>query len=204
VFGLALTGGIGSGKSSASDRLVARGADLIDADLIVHEIQRPGGSAYQPIVDRFGAGICSADGSIDRPALAKVAFNDPAALADLNGIVWPLVGHRMRERSEALAPTDHVVVFAIPLLRPVHRERLDFHAVVVVDCPVEVALDRLVQTRGMDRGDAEARVAAQISREERVAGADFVVDNSSSVEHLDAEVARLWDWIEERRAQTPA
>lgn len=200
MFGIALTGGIGSGKSSVSDRLVARGADLIDADQIVHDVQRPGGPAYEPLIARFGPPIRAADGTIDRPALARIVFNDPAALADLNAITHPVVGERMLEMREALEKTDHVVVFAIPLLRPVHREGLGFAAVVVVDCPTEVAVERLVTARGMDRDDALARIAAQISREERVAVADYVVDNSSSLEDLDAQVAELWSWIEQRRA----
>jgi dephospho-CoA kinase len=200
MFGVALTGGIGSGKSSVSDRLVARGARLIDADQIVHEVQRPGGLAYKALIARFGESIRAADGTIDRPALARIVFTDTAALADLNAITHPLVGERMRELRETLANTDHVVVFAIPLLRPVHREQLGFEAVVVVDCPIEIAVERLVDGRGMDRDDALARIAAQISREERAAGADYVVDNSSSLEDLDVQVARLWSWIEDRRA----
>ena len=128
-----------------------------------------------------------------------IVFKDPAALADLNAITHPLVGERMRELRETLGKTEHVVVFAIPLLRPVHRERLGFGAVVVVDCPIELAVERLVAGRGMDREDAMARIGAQISREERLAGADYVVDNSSSLEDLDAQVVRLWAWIGERR-----
>jgi dephospho-CoA kinase len=199
MYAVGLTGGIGSGKSAVSDRLVALGAKLIDADQIVHEIERPGGAAYQPLIDRFGAAIRAPDGTIDRPALAAIAFNDPAALADLNAITHPAVGRRMRELHDELAKTDHVVVFAIPLLRPAHREGLGLAAVVVVDCPVEAAVERLVKVRGMDRRDALARIGAQIGREERVAGADYVLDNSSTLEDLDAQVARLWTWIRERR-----
>jgi dephospho-CoA kinase len=201
VFGVGLTGGIGSGKSAVADRLVALGADLIDADQIVHEVERPGGAAYEPLLARFGDAIRSPDGAIDRPALARIVFNDAEALADLNAITHPVVGERMRELHEALVKTDHLVVFAIPLLRPEHRDRLGLQAVVVVDCPVEVAVTRLVDLRQMDRRDALARIAAQISRSERLAGADFVVDNSSTIAHLGTEVARLWSWIEERRAQ---
>jgi len=200
VFGIGLTGGIGSGKSAVTDRLAQRGAQVVDADEIVHEIQRPGGPAFTPVLERFGEGIRAADGTIDRPALARIVFNDPAARADLNAIVWPLVGERMRERAQELAASDDVAVFSIPLLRPEHRARLGYHAIVVVDCPTEVALERLVRLRGMDRNDALARIAAQISREERRRGADYVIDNSSTLEHLDAEVERLWAWIEERRA----
>lgn len=200
MFGIGLTGGIGSGKTSVSDRLVERGAVLVDADLITHEIQRPGGIAYGPIMERFGGSIRAADGTIDRPALAKIVFNDEAARNDLNGIVWPLVGVRMGERRDELAETDVVVVFSIPILRPSHRDALGLKAIVVVDCDVDVAVERLVSSRGMDREDALARIAAQVSREERTGWADFVLDNSASVEHLDAEVARLWAWIAEQQA----
>jgi dephospho-CoA kinase len=200
VFGIGLTGGIGSGKSAVTDRLARHGAEVVDADLIVHEIQRPGGAAFAPMLERFGEGIRAPDGTIDRPALARIVFNDPAARAELNAIVWPFVGERMRERAEELAATDHVAVFSIPLLRPEHRDRLGYRAIVVVDCPTEVAVERLVGSRGMDRDDALARVAAQMGRDERLKWADFVVDNSSTLEHLDAEVERLWRWIEERRA----
>jgi dephospho-CoA kinase len=199
VFGIGLTGGIGSGKTSVSDRLAALGAEVVDADVITHEIQRPDGAAFEPIVRRFGEGIVAPDGSLDRPALARIVFNDPVARSDLTGIVWPLVTQQMRERAEALAKTDHVAVFSIPIMRPENRSRLGYNAIVVVDCPTDVAVERLVAGRGMDREDALARIAAQVSREERLGWADFVVDNSSTLQHLDAEIARLWAWIEERR-----
>ena len=201
MFGIGLTGGIGSGKTSVTERLAARGAVVVDADVITHEIQRPGGAAFDPIVARFGEGVRGADGTLDRPAIAKIVFNDPAARADLNGIVWPLVTGIMRERAESLAATDEVAVFSIPIMRGEHKERLGYQAIVVVDCPTEVAVERLVGARGMDRQDALARIAAQVSREERLSWADFVVDNSSDLQHLDAEVDRLWAWVAERRAE---
>jgi dephospho-CoA kinase len=200
MFGIGLTGGIGSGKTSVTERLAARGAVVVDADVITHEIQRPGGPAFDPIIARFGEGVRAEDGTLDRPAIAKIVFNDPAARADLNAIVWPLVGDAMRERAESLAKTDEVAVFSIPLMRGEHRSRLGYQAIVVVDCPTEVAVERLVEARGMDRDDALARIAAQVSREERLGWADFVVDNSSTLQHLDAEVDRLWAWVAERRA----
>ncbi len=199
MFGLGLTGGIGSGKTSVTDRLCARGAQLVDADLIVHELQRPGGAAFQPIIDRFGEEVRASDGTLDRPAIARLVFNDPAALGDLNGIVWPLVSATMAERRDELKATDRVVVFSIPLMRPEHRTALELQAIVVVDCPIEVAVARLVASRGMERADAEARVRNQVSREDRLAMADFVLDNSSTVAHLDDEVARLWAWVQTRR-----
>jgi dephospho-CoA kinase len=193
MLAVGLTGGIGSGKSAVADLLVARGAVLIDADQLARDVVAPGGPAYQPLIDRFGTGIVAADGTIDRPALAAVAFADDAARADLNGITHPAIGLAMIEARDALAETDHVVVLAIPLLTALHRETMKLDKVVVVDCPTDIALQRLLTQRGMDRADAEARIKAQISREERKKGADYVLDNSGNRTALEAEVARLWD-----------
>jgi dephospho-CoA kinase len=195
VLAVGLTGGIGSGKSAVADLLVARGAVLIDADQVARDVVAPGGPAYQPVIDRFGTGIVASDGTIDRPALAAVAFADDTARADLNRITHPVIGRVMAEALEAQAGTDHVVIMAIPLLTAAHRETAHLDKVVVVDCPIEVALDRLVAHRGMERADAEARIRAQISREERVEEADYVLDNSGDRAALDAQVTRLWDWL---------
>ena len=196
---VALTGGIGSGKSTVSAGLAARGASVIDADGIAREVVAPGAAAYPGIVERFGTAVLHDDGTLNRPALAGVVFNDAAALADLNAITHPAIGRRMREDRDAWAGTDRVVVIAIPLLVPRHRETMGLDVVVVVDCPVPVAVERLVRLRHMDLADAEARVAAQITREQRQVGADFVVDNAGALEHLRAEVERLWEWLEARR-----
>jgi dephospho-CoA kinase len=196
MLAVGLTGGIGSGKSAVADLLVDRGAVLIDADVVAREVVAPGGPAYQPLIDRFGPGILAADGTVDRPTLAAMAFNDPTALADLNAITHPAIGIEMIERRQALVATDSIVILAIPLLKAMHRETVGLDAVVVVDCPVEVAIERLVDLRGMGRTDVEARIAAQASREERLVEADYVVDNSSSPDHLAAEVNRLWAWLE--------
>jgi dephospho-CoA kinase len=190
-----LTGGIGSGKSAVADLLVARGAILIDADQVARDVVKPGGPAYQPLIDRFGTGIVAANGTIDRPALAAVAFADDAARADLNAITHPAIGLAMNEARDALERTDNIVVLAIPLLKAIHRESARLDKVVVVDCPTEIALERLLSQRHMDRADAEARIRAQISREERIKEADFVVDNSGDRAALEAEVARLWEWL---------
>ena len=178
-----------------ADLLVARGADLIDADQLARDVVAPGGPAYQPLIDRFGPGIVAEDGTIDRPALAAVAFADDAARADLNGITHPAIGVAMIQARDALAETDHVVVLAIPLLTALHRETMKLDKVVVVDCPTDIALERLLSQRGMDRADAEARIRAQISREERVEGADYVLDNSGGRRALETEVDRLWEWL---------
>lgn len=205
MLAVGLTGGIGSGKSTVAEMLVARGAVLIDADRVAREVVEPGGPAYGPLVDRFGSSVLAEDGTIDRKALAAVAFADPRKLEDLNSITHPLIGARMLEMRRAEEGTDHVVLLDIPLLKPVHRELLSLDAVVVVDAPVELAVNRLVSQRGFDRRDAEARIAAQVSREEHLAGADFVVDNSGDREALAERVDELWNELSrlEERPRPP-
>jgi dephospho-CoA kinase len=195
MLAVGLTGGIGSGKSAVADLLVARGAVLIDADQLARDVVAPGAPAYQPLIDRFGPGIVAADGTIDRPALAAVAFANDAARADLNAITHPAIGEAMADARSAQEATDNIVLLAIPLLTAKHRETAKLDKVVVVDCPTDIALERLLSQRHMDRADAEARIRAQISREERLKEADFVVDNSGDRAALEAEVARLWDWL---------
>lgn len=195
MFTVGLTGGIGAGKSAVADLLAEHGAVLIDADRIAREVVEPGGPAYQPLIDRFGPAIVDAEARIDRPALAAVVFSDSEALADLNAITHPAIGAEMARRKDAAAGTDAVVVLDIPLLRAEHRDTMSLDAVVVVDAPVETALERLVEIRGMTSDDAEARMAAQVSREERLTGADFVVDNSGDLAHLVNEVERVWQGL---------
>src|SRR3954454_3979018 len=197
-----LTGGIGSGKSTVAELLVQRGAVLIDADRIAREIVEPGGRAYQAVVDRFGPGVVAADGTIHGPALAAIVFHDEQARRDLNGITHPAVGAVMGERLAAEAATDHVVVLDIPLLAEGGRDRYGLAGVLVVDTPVETAVARLVEQRQMDEADARARIAAPATREERRDIADVVIDNSGSLEDLEAEVDRAWTWIEDRRLAT--
>ena len=195
MLAVGLTGGIGSGKSAVAELLVARGAVLIDADQVAREVVAPGGEAYQALIDRFGAGIVAPDGTIDRPALAAVAFADDATRADLNAITHPAIGVAMIQARDALEDTDNIVVLAIPLLTAQHRDTVKLRLVVVVDCPTDIALERLLTQRGMDRADAEARIAAQISREERIKEADYVLDNSGDRTQLEAEVSTLWGWM---------
>jgi dephospho-CoA kinase len=195
MLAVGLTGGIGSGKSAVADLLVERGAILIDADQVARDVVKPGGPAYQPLIDRFGPGIVAPDGTIDRPALANVAFADEESRLALNGITHPAIGIAMIEARDALAGTDDIVVLAIPLLTAVHRETVKLHKVVVVDTPTDVALERLLSQRGFDRADAEARIRAQISREERKKEADYVLDNSGDRASLEREVTKLWDWL---------
>jgi dephospho-CoA kinase len=190
---VALTGGIGSGKSTVSQRLAERGAIIVDADAIVRRLQRAGSPLLERLAERFGAGIIRPDGELDRPALAAIAFADDAALADLNAIVHPLVRAEMARRIAAEAATDHVVVVDTPLLEV--DPAAGYAAVVVVDAPVDVAVERLVRLRGMTEADARARIAKQIGRDERLAKADWVIENSGDLTALDAQIDELWDWI---------
>jgi dephospho-CoA kinase len=190
VIAVGLTGGIGSGKSTVSAMLAARGAVIVDADAITRELQQPGQPVFDAIVERFGPAVVGTDGHLDRPALARIVFGDPEALTDLNAIVHPAVGREIAARLAAEAGTDHVVVLDIPLL--VESGRSNVAAVIVVDVPEEVALRRLAAQRGMAEDDVRARMASQASREERRAKADYVLDNAGSREELEAQVARLW------------
>jgi dephospho-CoA kinase len=204
MLAVGLTGGIGSGKSAVADLLVERGAVLIDADQVARDVVMPGGPAYQPLIDRFGPGIVDDDGTIDRKGLAAIAFADDESRLALNAITHPAIGIAMIQARDALADTDDIVVLAIPLLTALHRETVKLHKVVVVDTPTDVALDRLLSQRGFDRTDAEARIKAQISREERVKEADYVLDNSGNREALEVAVATLWDWLQEAAAEQQA
>jgi dephospho-CoA kinase len=195
VLLVALTGGIGSGKSAVARRLAALGAVIIDADAIVHELQQAGAPLLERLAERFGEHIIRADGSLDRAGLAAIAFHDDRALADLEAIVHPAVRAEIARRIDAERSTDHVVVLDTPLLTVASDH--DFAAVVVVDVPVEIAVQRLVQQRGMDEADVRARIAKQLSRDERIAVADRVVDNGGDEVALDAEVDALWAWLEQ-------
>jgi dephospho-CoA kinase len=193
VILVGLTGGIGSGKSTVSALLAERGAVIVDADVITRELQRPGQPVLAAIVERFGQGVLRPDGELDRPALAAIVFSNPDALKELNAIVHPAVGAEIARRIEAASGTDAVLVLDIPLLAENPRKGLA--ATVVVDTPVDVAVERLVRFRGMNEADARARISRQASREERAAGADRIVDNTGGLDALEAQVDDLWAWL---------
>ncbi len=172
------------------------GAVVIDADAIVREVQGPKGAAFAPIVEHFGPSVVSSDGTLDRQRIADLVFGNPDELAALTAITHPLVGARMAERMAEEAQTDHIVILDIPLLVESKRDS-GAQYVIVVDCPEDVAVERLVRDRGFTEADARARMAAQASREDRLARASFVIDNSGSLADLDAEVARCWTWLTE-------
>ena len=189
-----MTGGIGSGKSAVSARLASHGALVIDADALAREVVEPGTPGLMAVEAKFGTGVINADGSLDRPAMAAIVFADPDRRRALEAIVHPLVAQRSATLVAA-APDDAVVVSDIPILAEMiasgARDRTEFDLVVVVTCPHETRLDRLV-ARGVPREDALARIGAQFSDEQRLEYADVVIDNSGSLGDLDAAVDDLW------------
>jgi len=190
---IGLTGGIGSGKSTVAAFLVERGAVLLDADAIVRELQEPGTPVFAAMVDRWGDAIVSVAGTLDRQAVADRVFGDADELKALNAIVHPAVGDEMTRRREEIAGTDATVILDIPLLVESGHDGLG--GIIVVDVDPEVAVERLVAHRGFAAQDARDRIARQASRDNRLARADLVVDNSGSLEDLEAEVDRAWAWI---------
>ncbi len=198
---VALTGGIGSGKSSVSDRLAANGAEIVDADIIVRELQQPGQPIFGWMVERWGAPVVGPDGSLDRGAVASIVFGDGAELRALEAAIHPEVRKAMDQQVAGLAGSDRVVVLDIPLLAEGRKpggtapDGRGASAVIVVDCPIDIAVERLVKHRGFKEADVHARVAKQVSREERLSLADFVIDNGGTKQELDAEVQRCWSWI---------
>ncbi|MGA1034501.1 MAG: dephospho-CoA kinase [Ilumatobacteraceae bacterium] len=190
-----LTGGIGAGKSTVSEMLASRGAVIVDADRIARELQEPGSPVVTAMVERFGDGILSEDGSLDRAAVAAIVFGSDddsrQALADLNGIVHPAMQSEIRRRIDAERDSDRLVVLDFPLLAENPRDDLD--ATIVVDVDPEVAVERLVAARGMDELDARNRIANQASRERRLAIATHVVDNSGDLDALAAQVESIWN-----------
>ncbi len=189
---IGLTGGIGSGKSTVARLLAERGAVVIDADAIAREIVRPGEPALTEIVDTFGPEMLLSDGTLNRAALAQVVFADEAARARLDAITHPRISERATEMIAA-APDGAVIVYDMPLLVEQGAEALrGWDRIVVVDAPDDVRLSRLVQ-RGLSPDDAEQRMAAQASREERLALADDVIDNGRDLAGLEAQVNELWD-----------
>ncbi len=197
-----LTGGIGAGKSTVSAMLAKRGAVIVDADQIARDLQEPGSPVLAQMAERFGGHIIRDDGSLDRAAVARIVFGDSdeavQALNDLNDIVHPAMQSEIERQIAAQAETDRVVVLDFPLLGENPRD--DIEATVVVDVPVEIAVERLVGSRGMDEEDARKRIASQISREDRLATATHVVDNGGDLDHLTAEVERLWVDLEALRS----
>jgi len=196
-----LTGGIGSGKSEVSRRLASYGAVVIDADAVAREVAAPGTPGLTEVVQEFGPDVLRADGSLDRDRLGELVFADESLRLKLNAIIHPRVGERMAEleRQHGGAP---VIVHDVPLLAENHLAG-GFDEVVVVDVPPRIQIERLARERGMPRAQAEARMRAQASREERLGIATIVVDNSGSLAELDREVGELWAELRRRAKAAP-
>jgi dephospho-CoA kinase len=192
-----LTGGIGSGKSTVAGLLARRGAIVVDADAIAREVVEPGTPALAKLVEQFGPSILQADGSLDRPALAAVAFVDDEHRRQLQAITPPAIGEEFLRRV-AEAPPGAVVIHDVPLLVESKRG-FEYAAVIVVEAPLETRLDRLEQ-RGVPRDDARRRIDQQATDEERRKVATWVVDNAGDLAALERQVADIWTDIEQRAA----
>ena len=204
---LALTGGIGSGKSTVGHSLAARGAHLVDADAIVRELQQPGQPVFEALVERFGEEVLTAGGELNRAALAKIVFADPEQLERLNAVVHPAVRAEMSARRRALADAladkgDAIVILDIPLLAETAsggqevEELSGIAGVIVVDALPATVVRRLKERRGMSEEDTRARMASQVDSEERLALADFVVSNDGTLDDLEREIDRCWRWMQ--------
>jgi dephospho-CoA kinase len=193
-----LTGGIGSGKSEVSRRLAALGAVVLDADKAARAVVEPGTPGLARVAETFGPGVLREDGSLDRAKLAEIVFADDAARTKLNAIVHPLVRAYMRSAEQAAIQASGggvVIVHDIPLLAEGGRGN-EFDLVIVVDVPPEVQVERLAVQRDMPEPQARARMAAQATRDQRLAVADIVVDNSGTLADLDRRVSEVWTTLE--------
>ena len=186
-----LTGGIASGKSAVGDEMARLGALVIDSDQLARDVVAPGTPGLQQVVDRFGPEVLGADGSLDRPRLGAIVFGDDGARADLNAIIHPLVlAARNQIESQVLDPYA-IVVSMIPLLVEIGAAK-SFDVVVVVDVDPDAQLARLMARNGLSEAEARARMSAQVSREQRLALADFVVRNDGTLEQLRERVHAVW------------
>ena len=189
-----LTGGIGSGKSTVASLLRAKGATVVDADGVARAVVEPGEPALLALVERFGDGVLDTHGRLDRAALAAVAFADDEGRKALGDITWPAIGEEFERRIKEASP-DAVVVCDVPLLvESKAAAARPYVAVIVVEAPMDVRLDRL-EIRGVARDDAERRMAAQATDEERREVATHVVDNGGGLDALASQVDAVWEAI---------
>lgn len=197
VLLVALTGGIGSGKSTVAELLHRHGAVIVDADAVARQVVEPGRPAFDKLVERFGPEIVGPDGTLDRPALGRVAFGDETARKDLEAITHPAINEEFVRQIAAAAP-DAIVVCDIPLLvESAQAAARGYKEVIVVEAPLEVRLERL-EARGVPRDDALARMKAQATDEQRRAIATYVVDNRGSLRDLESQVDEIWRSLQQK------
>ena len=209
---IALTGGIACGKSLVAKFFNELGVRSLDADDVVHELEAPGGAAVPAIVTRFGDSVLAPDGGIDRTALAECVFSDPAARADLEAVLFPLVRSRLREAAGVPLPRNvpsvrgsgtlaasprQITIHIIPLLFESHWEA-DYDILLCIASPVDQQIDRMMTSRGYSRAHAEARLAAQWPVSEKAARCHYTVMNDSTPEHLRDEALQLVSWLKEQ------
>lgn len=191
-----LTGGIGAGKSTVSKRLGELGAFIIDSDVIARTVVSPGSDGLQQVIENFGRDILASDGSLDRAKLASLVFADSARVQMLNSLLHPLIELEIKRLIASYGDDYEVIVVVIPLLFETNaKERYQIDKVIVVDLPEEIAIERVSQSRGLSVSQIRSRMANQLSRSERLALADYVVDNSSSTQDLELQVNKIWDDI---------
>jgi dephospho-CoA kinase len=200
MYVVGLTGGIGSGKSTFAALLAERGAQVIDADLLGRDALRPGEPAWHSVVNQFGDEILVANSfDIDRKRLAAIVFDDRDKLAALNAIVHPLILRAVADQLERLRQTDEVVVLDAALIIETGLDKA-VDALIVVDAPEELRLQRLLRSRDMSRAEVRARMGSQASRRDLLDRAGIVVDNSGSLEELAAAADRVWQELAGRGA----
>ena len=197
---IAITGGIGSGKTTVGKLLVDKGVVLVDADQIVKDLQKPGGKVFNKIVETYGTEILLNDGELNRGKIAEIVFNDEHELSKLNEIVHPAVGEEMGNRRKEAIKQGNIVLVDIPLMVTAEgelgREEYKlFDGIIVVDCKIETAVMRLVQQRGFDEKDARARIAKQATPKQRREFADFLIDNNEPEENLSKQIEKCWEWM---------
>jgi dephospho-CoA kinase len=189
TFAVGLTGGIGSGKTAVADLFAMRGVTIVDSDAIAHDLTRSGGPAIAAIRAEFGAEVIGADGALDRAAMRKLAFADPGARRRLEAILHPLIRRESDRRAEDSA--GPYVILSVPLLVESGVDRSRYARVLVVDCTQDQQIDRVTRRSGLSKEEIRGILSAQASREQRLACADDVIDNTGPPQALDPQVARL-------------
>ena len=189
---IGLTGAIGSGKSSVSQRLAQKGALIIDGDAIAKQLQQKGSPLLEKMVHAFGD-VLLPSGELDRQKVAQIVFNDTEKLKQLNGIMHPAINDEIMRQVHEQIDTQQIVVLDMPLL--VENPRTGFSALVIVDIDPETAISRLVSHRKMNKDDARKRMSSQATREQRLSVADRVIDNNGELSELQAQIDDLWDWF---------
>ena len=197
----AITGGIGSGKSTVAAELVRRGVKLVDADEVVRELQQPGGEIFAALTEVFGKEIIDDNGELDRQKLADIAFSDPEELEKLNNIVHPAVGKEMVARRDSFKEAGHIVLVDIPLLvtpegKLARKAYKEFAGRIVVDCDEKIAVSRLVEYRSFREDDAWARIDKQANRAQRLKFADYVINNNGDDKALGPQIDGCWSWMQ--------